>query len=168
MQPKFNQKDIRLIIGLGNPDHHYENTYHNVGFLFVKYLESLPSNSPPSLKSTVFMNESGSFVSRIVKKQGVAPQNLLIIHDDSDISLGDFKFSFGSGTAGHKGVASVASALDTKDFWRLRIGIRSKPNFIKRSLGIRPKAGDFVLKKINTRDKKTLTEVFEKIISYFS
>jgi len=103
------------------------------------------------------MNESGGFVKKMLRKKGVRPEALLVIHDDSDLNLGSFKLSFGRGSAGHKGAESVIRTLGTKDFWRLRIGIRP-------IVGRRKKAGEFVLKKISAKDKKTLESVFAEII----
>ncbi len=157
--------EFKLIIGLGNPDKKYENTYHNVGHLFVDYLtKSFQLKGPArrqagkSLKTDVYMNESGRFVSRALKKAGIKSENTLVVHDDSDIILGDFKLSYGRGAAGHHGIESIINALGTKNFWRLRIGIRPKPR-----KGIpRQKAEKFVLKKISASDKKILEEVFRK------
>ena len=185
-------KTIKLIIGLGNPGRKYENTYHNAGFLFVDYLQNgkwqmangplrrSDSEASKWLKSNVYMNESGGFVKKALKQHGAKPEELLVAHDDSDIELGKFKLSFGRGSAGHKGVESTIKVLGTKNFWRLRIGIR--PTADKRGPSARInadgisgnrrknprksawlKAEKFVLKKIALRDKKILEETFEKI-----
>lgn len=164
--------NVRLIIGLGNPDPEYANTYHNIGFLAVDYLSKNPPISNyqlPITKSDVYMNESGKFVAKEIKKAGAKPEELLVVHDDSDIELGKYKLSFGRGAAGHHGVESVQTTLKTKNFWRLRIGIRPAE---KKSLPAgrqapekRLKAGDFVLKKITPADKKILEKTFEEIVA---
>jgi len=155
-------QDIKIIIGLGNPGKEYEKTYHNVGFLFIDYLNHNPNlQMYPNLqilKSENFMNESGSFVAKILKKKGIKPENLFVVHDDSDIETGKYKVSFGRGSAGHNGVESIIKALKTKNFWRLRIGIRPPIRANQRL-----KASDFVLKKIGKKDMEMLKEVFEKI-----
>lgn len=149
---------IKLIVSLGNPDKKYLNTYHNVGFLF---LDSLVLENPDItlkyelLKSEVFMNESGIFVEKILKKHGAKPEELLVVHDDSDLELGTYKLQFGRGAAGHHGVESVQQHLKTKNFWRLRIGVRPSPAEAPRA-----KAGEFVLRKITAKDKSTLEKVF--------
>lgn len=149
----------KLIIGLGNPDKKYQNTYHNVGHMAADYLAG-----EKTIKSDTHMNESGKFVAKALKKYGVKSGELLIIHDDSDIELGKYKFSFGRGAAGHHGVESVQQALKTKNFWRLRIGVRSAADQRGTERGpTRKKAGEFVLKKISAADKKTLGQVFDKI-----
>lgn len=183
----FDRKKIKLVIGLGNPGKEYENTYHNTGHLFVEYLLNGKWQIAHGklLKSNAYMNASGAFVKKAIKKHDVKPEELIIAHDDSDIELGKFKLSFGRGSAGHKGVESVAKSLGTKNFWRLRIGIRR--DFIRpigrispiRHMNIhqkttmppqaqRVKAGDFVLKKMSAGDKKTLEGVFRTIAERLS
>ncbi len=155
-----------MIIGLGNPGDEYKNTYHNAGHLLVDYLETNSSIPKQKLiKSGVFMNESGSYVAELIKKWKIAkPEEMLVAHDDSDLALGSYKLSFGGGSAGHKGVESVIKSLGTKDFWRLRIGIRPiGPIGLIRPIR-RIKAEAFVLKKISRKDRETLEENFAKII----
>lgn len=167
---------IKLIIGLGNPDKKYENTYHNVGFLFIDYLKenqqifnfpALPAGRQFSIfKSTEYMNTSGKFAAKELKKSGAKPEELLIVHDDSDLALGSFKLQFGRGAAGHHGIENIQAALKTKDFWRLRIGIR--PASENPPAGGRQKAEKFVLKKITAADKKILEATFVKARSLIS
>ena len=153
----------RLIIGLGNPDKEYEKTYHNVGFLFIDYITKNPQtasilNSKSSiLKSKVYMNESGGFVKKTAKQNNVKPEELLIIHDDSDIKMGEYKLSFGRSSAGHRGAQSIIDSLKTKNFWRLRIGIRKNK---------KQKASEIVLKKISKTDMETLNKIFKEFICY--
>lgn len=179
--PPKNRPKIKLITGLGNPGPDYENTYHNAGFLLADYLKknqqifNFPAYAkapagrqfprlrrgsggqatPKILKSEVYMNESGVWVKKILKKYNLKPEEVLIAHDDSDITLGSFKLSFGRGSAGHKGVESIIKQLGTKGFWRLRIGVRPR--------GVSKKASDFILKKFVGRDKKDILAVFKKI-----
>ncbi|MDO8429958.1 MAG: aminoacyl-tRNA hydrolase [bacterium] len=151
-KPKF-----KLIIGLGNPDAKYKNTYHNVGHLFVDYLDSRVSKVESRLlKSDVYMNESGSFVKKEMKKSSAKPEELLVIHDDSDITVGNYKLSFDRGAAGHHGIESIQATIKTNNFWRLRIGIRPAKE------KVRQKSEEFVLKKISSANKKIFEEVFEK------
>ena len=172
MQQKFNFKQIKLIIGLGNPGKKYENTYHNVGVLFIDYLKKqrTPNTKYQILNTDCYMNESGKFVRAAMKKRGLKSKELLIVHDDSDIELGSYKFSFGRSSAGHKGVESITQILKTKNFFRLRIGIRPKKTDSPAGLPAvakRAKAGDFVLKKISVKDKKNLEEVFKSALIRF-
>jgi len=176
-------QDIKLIIGLGNPGKEYEKTYHSAGFLFVDYLIKNPSISnfhPPAsgggliskpLKSDVYMNESGKFVKKALQKYQIKPEEILITHDDSDIEIGKYKISFGRGSAGHNGVESIIKALKTKNFWRLRVGIRKKTG-LPADLSAKAqrataearqvKAGEIVLKKISKKDLEILEDVFKK------
>lgn len=143
----------KLIIGLGNPGREYAKTYHNVGFLAVDYLGQNPLVSK-MLKSDVFMNDSGNFVKKALKKYKVRPEESMIIHDDSDIELGKYKVSFARNSAGHHGIDSIIKSLGTNDFWRLRIGIGKKAKV---------KAKKLVLKKISKADWEILLKVFEEI-----
>ena len=154
------KREIKLIIGLGNPDPEYHETYHNTGHLFIDYLKSRGYPARPNfelLKTDVYMNQSGRYIKEALKKYKLQPEEILIVHDDADIPLGMFRLSFGRGSAGHQGVESIINALGTKNFWRLRPGIRKK----------RGKAGEFILKPIGRKDYSLLKEAFmaaEKVI----
>ncbi len=148
-------QNFKLIIGLGNPEKEYENTNHNVGFMVIDFLGK-------GIKSEVYMNKSGEFVKQEIKKQKIKPEDLLIIHDDSDIELGKYKLSFGRSSAGHKGVQNIINQLKTDKFWRLRIGIRPAKE------KVRTKADALVLKKISPPNKKKLEGVFKAIKSIVS
>ncbi len=166
--------NVKLIIGLGNPGKEYEKTYHNVGILFTDYFKKCQVSGVKYqvLKSDVFMNQSGNFVKKTLKKYRIKPEELLIVHDDSDIELGKYKISFGRGSAGHNGVQSIIDSLGTKNFWRLRIGI-GKVSSIKCQVSrmraglpakaLRAKAGEFVLKKISKDNLKIFEKVFQEI-----
>ena len=155
--------NFKLIIGLGNPDTKYQNTYHNVGHLFVDYLQKTYNLQPTTynlLKSDVYMNKSGSFVKKVIKKYNAKPEELLVIHDDSDIEVGSYKLSFNRGAAGHHGIENIMATIKTNKFWRLRIGIRPQQ---KEGVS-RLKAENFVLKKITNANKKIIESVFKKAV----
>ena len=163
-------KGIGLIIGLGNPGKDYENTYHNAGYLAIDYLiDKLHAQNTSTskrhfvafetehlylVKSVVFMNQSGAAVSEAIRFFKIRPDQTLIIHDESDLEIGKFKISFGRGGAGHNGIASIFSHLKTKNFWRLRLGIRPPSRATRRM-----PASRFVLKKIKPEHLKTLYSV---------
>ncbi len=107
------------------------------------------------IKPLTFMNDSGKAVLAVIKYFKVRPEEILVIHDDSDIDLGGYKISFARGSAGHRGVQSIIESLGTKNFWRLRLGIRKKSRR-------KTKAADLVLKKINKDDFEILDKVFQK------
>jgi PTH1 family peptidyl-tRNA hydrolase len=151
--------ELNIIIGLGNPGEKYETTFHNVGFLAVDYLKE--HRAPQGIKvfkSKTFMNESGKFVKEVLRKNGASPEHTLIIHDDSDLVIGDYKIGFGQGSAGHRGVQNIIKTLGTKDFWRLRIGIRRETAADKENP--RLKASSFVLNNIPNSDMETLQKTF--------
>jgi PTH1 family peptidyl-tRNA hydrolase len=158
-----------LIIGLGNPDPLLENTYHNVGVLAVEYLarEKFKSHkgifsytkvgARTFIKPLVFMNESGLAVKEAMRVFNATPENILIIHDDSDILIGDVKYAAGGGSAGHKGIRSIIDHIKTNEFARVRIGIRQKNE------QHRKKAEEFVLSPITKKDREALEDVFSKL-----
>src|SRR3989338_8138966 len=150
---------IKLIVGLGNPGKEYEHTRHNMGFLFIEILENNFKNKKIILaKTEVFMNKSGTAVLALIKQLKTKPENVLIVHDDIDILWGDFKFSFGRSSAGHKGVESVIKALKTKNFWRLRIGIQPLQK-------TRIKADKIILKKFTPDEIREFNKIMKKAIS---
>ena len=155
----FNPMKIRVIIGLGNPEANYRNTYHNVGQQFVRFFEEkMRKGSRPDitlLSSPTYMNTSGRYVANALRELGAPPEELLIVHDDSDLSLGSYKLSFGRGAAGHHGVQSIMASLGTKNFWRLRIGVRRASEGVRRK-----KAGEFVLSKITPKERTIFQRVF--------
>ena len=164
----FEPSKIKIVIGLGNPDKEYENTYHNSGFSFVEYLKKNPqveSLKFKVIKSEEYMNNSGKFVAREMKKVSAKPEEILIAQDDSDLEIGKYKIDFGRGAAGHHGIESIQQHLKTNDFWRLRIGIRSAADQRGTERGLtRKKASEFVLKKISAANMATLEKVFEEIV----
>lgn len=145
-----------LIIGLGNPGKKYQNTRHNAGFIVIDELGKKNPDGFILAKTDTFMNESGKAVKKLVASHQSPITNLLVIHDDIDIPLGEFKIQKGKGAAGHKGVQSIINELRTKDFWRARIGIcpkRGKPENVEK----------FVLQNFTKEERKTLKEVIAKL-----
>ncbi|MEX2054494.1 MAG: aminoacyl-tRNA hydrolase [Candidatus Colwellbacteria bacterium] len=156
---------LTLILGLGNPGEQYEHTYHNAGHLYIdsvtdgtlKKYKSFAFTKEGNMilaKSLTYMNKSGLAALEALKYFNLKPTSLLVAHDDSDIPLGEHKVSKGQGSAGHKGVQSIIDQLGTKDFTRLRIGVRSQP---------RGKAGEFVLKPMSRQELELLRDGFAKI-----
>jgi PTH1 family peptidyl-tRNA hydrolase len=132
-----------LAAGLGNPGGGYERTRHNVGWLVVDELARRHDGSFRSkfsgklaevrlgeggqrlalLKPETYMNESGRSVGPAARFFKVAPDALLVVHDDVDLEPGRLQVRLGGGLAGHNGLRSIAGALGTQDFLRLRIGV---------------------------------------------
>jgi len=140
-----------LIIGLGNPGVEYKDTRHNAGFLVVDELltTKLPGVSVVR-KSDVFMNDSGSFVKKLVDKYKVEPSDLYIIHDDLDIKLGEFKIQKGHGPKDHNGLNDIYQKLGSDDFWHVRIGIDNRP------LDNKPMGIEYVLQNFSNEEREIL------------
>lgn len=150
---------FKAILGLGNTGSKYKNTYHNVGHQMIDFL--LEKNIFPEntmiVKNEGFMNESGTSAVKILKKSGSKPEDLLVIQDDSDIALGKYKLSIDRSSAGHKGIEDIINKIGSRNFWRLRIGIRP--------IEEEGKALDFVLKKIKKENREILEKVFEEAVN---
>jgi len=155
---------MKLIVGLGNPGEEYSNNRHNVGHLVADALlkRSLPlrgkRNLPKNLvvkKTSVFMNESGSEVKKLLG--GLDPNNLYIIHDDLDIALGGYKIQNGKSPKDHKGLESIDEALGTSDYWHIRIGVDN------RDPKNRTPGEEYVLQDFTGEEKKILEVVLKEI-----
>jgi peptidyl-tRNA hydrolase, PTH1 family len=136
-----------LVVGLGNPGPVYAKTRHNLGFRVADLLADRAGSNyklhkrsgadvatgrlagrPVILgKPRSYMNESGRQVAALAKFYSVPPADLIVIHDELDIDFGKIRLKLGGGDGGHNGVRSVASALGTRDFHRVRIGIGRPP-----------------------------------------
>ena len=130
---------IRLVAGLGNPGRGYAATRHNAGFWFADLLAAklgVPFAREPKFAADVarrgdlriakpmtFMNLSGRTVAGIANFFDIAPDAILVVHDELDLLPGDAKLKRGGGVAGHNGLRDVKAQLGTADFWRLRLGI---------------------------------------------
>jgi PTH1 family peptidyl-tRNA hydrolase len=150
-----------LVAGLGNPGREYELTRHNVGWLVVDELARRHGGSFRSkfsgqlsevrlgagkvalLKPETYMNESGRSIAGAAGFFKVDPSGLLVVHDDVDLEDGRFQVRLGGGLAGHNGLRSIAQALGTNDFLRLRIGV-GRPG-----RGDRRSVSDYVLSKFD-------------------
>ncbi|MBU3685998.1 MAG: aminoacyl-tRNA hydrolase [Mycobacteriaceae bacterium] len=136
-----------LVVGLGNPGPQYAKTRHNVGFMVADLLADrigaafkvhkrsgadvvtgrLAHRPVVLAKPRCFMNESGRQVGPLAKFYSVNPADVLVIHDDLDLDFGLIRLKTGGGEGGHNGLRSVATALGTKDFQRVRMGIGRPP-----------------------------------------
>lgn len=130
---------IRLVVGLGNPGREYARTRHNAGYRFADALAAQLGTTFAAeakfagdlakagdlriLKPTTYMNLSGRAVAAVARFFAIAPDAILVAHDELDLPAGDAKLKFGGGHAGHNGLRDVVPQLGTPEFWRLRIGI---------------------------------------------
>ena len=120
-------------------------------------------------KTDTFMNQSGKFIKSWIRLNYPMIElrrmykNLMIIHDDIDIPIGQFKIQKGRGAAGHKGVQSIIDELDANDFWRIRVGICPK-------VGKPENVEKFVLQKFNKEElgilEKVISETASTIIGF--
>jgi peptidyl-tRNA hydrolase, PTH1 family len=134
---------LKLLVGLGNPGTEYEDTRHNAGFAWVDAVarDLKVSLQPESryfgwaarasfkgeplwlLKPMTYMNLSGKSVGALAKFFKIAPEEILVAHDELDLPPGDLKLKQGGGTGGHNGLKDMQAALGSAEFWRLRLGI---------------------------------------------
>jgi PTH1 family peptidyl-tRNA hydrolase len=132
---------MRLVVGLGNPGREYEATRHNAGFWWVENLAEAQrvrlrteskfhgrlgrvTNGHDCwlLLPSTYMNESGRAVHAVSAFYKIAPEDMLVVHDELDLPPGTARLKKGGGVAGHNGLKDIAASLGP-DFWRLRIGI---------------------------------------------
>lgn len=130
-----------LVAGLGNPGRRHERDRHNVGWMVVDELVHRHGGSFRSkfsgqlaemriagrrvalLEPETFMNESGRSISAAARFFKAAPESVLVVHDDVDLEVGRLQARLGGGLAGHNGLRSIAQALGTQEFLRLRVGV---------------------------------------------
>ncbi|HCQ31731.1 TPA: aminoacyl-tRNA hydrolase [Candidatus Collierbacteria bacterium] len=162
---------MKLVVGLGNPGNEYVNTRHNAGFMFVDRFtggvrfslegkfEALIYRDKDVLlvKPQTFMNESGRAVRKIVDFYKLGVNDLILVHDDLDLKLGEYKIQKGVGPKVHNGVSSVEASLPDKNFLRLRIGIDNRDNALYSGSG-----ADYVLGKLGKGEQEMLDEIMEE------
>ena len=160
---------IKLIAGLGNPGPEYEQTRHNAGFWWVDEAARLLKVSLQMERShfglvaranvggqpvwlvepQTFMNLSGKSVAALARFFKIAPEEILVAHDELDIAPGQAKLKRGGSHAGHNGLRDIHAQLGSPDYWRLRIGIGHP--------GIKAEVANWVLKK-PAPDQRVLIE----------
>jgi len=130
-----------LVAGLGNPGREYELTRHNVGWMVVDEVARrlgasfrskfsgrlaetrLAERRIALLKPETYMNDSGRSIAAATRFFKVDAASLLVVHDDVDLEPGRLQARLGGGLAGHNGLRSIAQAIGTQDYLRLRIGV---------------------------------------------
>ncbi len=165
---------IRLIVGLGNPGREYEKTRHNAGFRWVDAIAAakgaawkketkfsgwtakIEEGGEPFalLKPSTYMNESGRSVSAYLRFFRIEPAAMLVVHDELDLLPGVVKLKMGGGAGGHNGLTDIIEALDTRDFWRLRIGIGHP--------GHKDLVADYVLDRARRAEQDAIDPPFER------
>jgi len=165
---------IRLIVGLGNPGTEYEHTRHNVGF---RWLGRAARQLGVALKSErsyhglvarvnrdggplyllqpqTYMNLSGKAVAALARFFKIAPQEMLVVHDEIDLAVGQVRLKLGGGVAGHNGLKDIQAQLGSADFWRLRIGVGHPGN--------RDEVPDWVLCKPSPEQRQAIDACVER------
>lgn len=167
---------IKLFVGLGNPGTEYEGTRHNAGFLWIDALArqwnltlhiergyfGLVARTQQNgqtvwlLKPQTYMNLSGQSVAALARFFKIAPQEILVIHDELDLLPGQSKLKFAGSHAGHNGLKDIEAKLGTRDYWRLRLGIGHP--------GIRSEVIHWVLKRPSPTHRQAIEESIERTL----
>lgn len=163
---------MRLILGIGNPGNRYRYNRHNVGFIALDHFASLnslsflPSNGDyfysegnfegnnfQLIKPTTFVNNSGFAARQAIDQNKTEVSDLLVIHDDVDLSHAEIRIKVKGGNVGHNGIDSILYQLASEDFARIRIGIGN--NFEKGQMA------DYVLSNFSSDEFELLNETFK-------
>lgn len=155
---------IAIVCGLGNPDADYERTRHNAGFATVdvlaarhgvRYWKSEAGAQVASLtwrgadgeqravllaKPMSYMNTSGGPLSKLARAHRVAPQQILVVHDEVDLAAGEVRLKLGGALNAHNGLRSIADKLGSRDFARVQFGIGRPPGKMQ--------VADYVLREL--------------------
>jgi PTH1 family peptidyl-tRNA hydrolase len=165
---------IRLLVGLGNPGPEYEATRHNAGFWWIddaarKLGGSLamdrnyhgfvarvnrPGGPVWLLQPQTYMNLSGKSVGALARFFKIAPDEILVVHDELDLLPGHVKLKQGGSAAGHNGLKDIQAQLGTGDFWRLRLGIGHP--------GVKSEVVNYVLRKPPAAERELIEESIAK------
>ncbi len=159
---------IRLIVGLGNPGTEYEGTRHNAGFWWVDavartlgarlaqdrsyhgLVARVNRVSGPLwlLEPQTYMNLSGKSVAALARFFKIAPEEILVVHDELDLLPGQIKLKLGGSPAGHNGLKDIHAQLGTDQYWRLKLGIGHP--------GIKSEVADYVLSKPSAEHREAI------------
>jgi PTH1 family peptidyl-tRNA hydrolase len=168
---------IRLIVGLGNPGPEYEQTRHNAGFWLVDNLAndvgarlqretkynalmaraSVAGQEVYLLEPQTYMNRSGQSVGGLCRFFKIAPDEVLVVHDELDLMPGTVRLKKGGSSGGHNGLKDITAALGTQDYWRLRLGIGHP-----RTLSLQQQVADFVLHRPRREDQELIEQAIAK------
>lgn len=163
-----------LVVGLGNPGPNYAKTRHNLGFMVADILADrigsgfkvhkksgaevttgrLGNRAVVLAKPRVYMNESGRQVGPLANFYSVDAADVVVLHDELDIDFGRIRLKLGGGEGGHNGLRSVAAALGTKNFQRVRIGVGRPPG--------RKDPAAYVLETFSTAERPEVPTICEQ------
>lgn len=159
---------IRLLVGLGNPGPEYQATRHNAGFWWLEAvarklgatlvaerayhgrIARVNRKEGPLwlLEPQTWMNLSGKSVSALARFYKIAPDEILVAHDELDLPPGQVKLKQGGSSAGHNGLKDVTAQLGSGDYWRLRLGIGHP--------GVKSEVVDYVLRKPSPEHREAI------------
>jgi PTH1 family peptidyl-tRNA hydrolase len=168
---------IRLIAGLGNPGAEYEATRHNAGFWFVdaaarKLRATLlperayaglvgrvnrPSGPLWLLEPMTYMNLSGRSVAALARFYKIAPEEILVAHDELDLQPGQARLKLGGSAAGHNGLKDIEAQLGSAGYWRLRLGIGHP--------GVKSEVVNYVLRRPALADREAIEKSIEQSLA---
>ena len=168
---------IRLLVGLGNPGPEYEQTRHNAGFWWVDDVArqlkvslqmershfglvaraNVGGHSVWLVEPQTYMNLSGKSVGSLARFYKIAPEEVLVVHDELDLPPGEAKLKKGGGHAGHNGLRDIHAQLGSADYWRLRIGIGHP--------GDRNEVINFVLKPPRREEREAMAEAIARALA---
>lgn len=161
---------MRLVVGLGNPGRRYRGTRHNVGFRVVELLARrwgvsfreegrvevaqarVAGQAVLLAKPLIYMNLSGEAVAELVRRRGIATDQVLVVYDDMDLPAGTLRVRARGRAGGHRGMASVLEALGTLEVPRVRVGI-GRPG---------GDAVDHVLSRFSPEEEPVVAEAVER------
>jgi PTH1 family peptidyl-tRNA hydrolase len=168
---------VKLLVGLGNPGPEYEQTRHNAGFWWVDaaarrlgaHLAADRSchgllarvNRPEGplwlLQPQTFMNLSGKSVAALARFYKIAPQEILVVHDELDLPPGQMRLKLGGSHAGHNGLRDIHAQLGSADYWRLRLGIGHP--------GVKAEVANYVLRKPPAAEREAIERAVEESVA---
>jgi PTH1 family peptidyl-tRNA hydrolase len=168
---------IRLIAGLGNPGREHERDRHNVGFWLVDRLARAegvmlrkearyhglvaklpgPHGDVWLVEPQTYMNLSGRAIGALARFYKLAPEEVLVVHDELDFLPGAVKLKLGGGAAGHNGLKDTIAQLGGQNFWRLRIGIGHP--------GDRDVVADYVLSSPSPADREAIDGAIDRALA---
>lgn len=169
----------KLIVGLGNPGPGFSGNRHNVGFMVVNHLakshgmhfdrsrgearvaEGKIGDVPVMLaRPQTYVNLSGKSVSALLRKLGLSPADVLVVHDDLDLPVGRIRIRKGGSSGGHNGIRSIIAEIGTPEFVRVKIGI-GRPSRDS-SLATDSDVKDYVLSDFSIDEKPLIQRAIER------
>ena len=170
---------IKLITGLGNIGEAYNNTRHNVGFKFIdafakKYnvelnrfdfngeygIATINDYKIILLKPHTYMNLSGKSLIACMNFFKIKKDEILVIYDDKDLKIGDYKYKMSGSAGGHNGIKDIINVLGSEEFKRIKIGIGSKPSHMD--------LAQYVLSKFSKQELEVLSKAINDIAKQLS